>query len=86
MAFLYPALFPLVVDRAPENERTHAIGTFSLFFDLSQGLGAPLLGVVVAVADERAAFATSAEMLIAARALLGIAGATFDINGASYVR
>ncbi len=56
VSLLYPALFPAVVNAAPDAERTHAIGTFTLFFDLSQGLGAPLLGVVVALADERAAF------------------------------
>lgn len=56
VSLLYPALFPAVVDAAPDAERSHAIGTFTLFFDLSQGLGAPLLGVAVALFDERAAF------------------------------
>jgi hypothetical protein len=33
------------------------VGTFTLFFDLSQGLGAPLLGLIVSVTGgERSAF------------------------------
>jgi len=59
VSLLYPALFPIVVDAAPEAERSHAIGTFTLFFDLSQGLGAPLLGLVVAATSERGAFAAA---------------------------
>ena len=56
VSLLYPALFPSVVDNAPPAERSHAIGTFTLFFDLAQGLGALLLGVVVAATSERGAF------------------------------
>jgi MFS family permease len=56
VSLLYPALFPVVVDAAPPEERSHAIATFTLGFDLSQGLGAPLLGAVVALTSERGAF------------------------------
>jgi len=56
VSLLYPALFPAVVDVAPQAERSHAIGTFTLFFDLSQGLGALLLGAVVTATTERGAF------------------------------
>jgi MFS family permease len=56
VSMLYPALFPSVVDAAPEAERSHAIGTFTLFFDLSQGLGALVLGAVVAATSEQRAF------------------------------
>jgi len=60
MSLLFPALFSAVVNDAPESERSSAVGTFSLFFDLSQGIGAPLLGVVVALADSyQAAFLVS---------------------------
>jgi MFS family permease len=60
MSLLFPALFSAVINDAPESERSSAVGTFSLFFDLSQGLGAPLLGIVVALADSyQAAFFVS---------------------------
>jgi predicted MFS family arabinose efflux permease len=61
MSLLFPALFTLAVNGAPAEERSHAVGTFSLFFDLSQGLGAPALGIAVtAFGTERAAFVVGA--------------------------
>ena len=61
MSLLFPALFTLAVNSAPAEERSHAVGTFSLFFDLSQGLGAPALGLAVtAFGTERAAFVVGA--------------------------
>lgn len=65
MSLLFPALFTLAVNNAPAGERSHAVGTFSLFFDLSQGLGAPALGVLVTVfGGERAAFVGGAVMAL----------------------
>ena len=60
MSLLYPALFSAALDGVPDHERSQAVGTFSLFFDLSQGIGAPLLGLVVALSSERGAFAVAA--------------------------
>ncbi len=60
MSLLFPALFSAAVAGVPEEQRSQAVGTFSLFFDLSQGLGAPLLGLVVALSSYRGAFAASA--------------------------
>ncbi len=45
-SFLFPALFALVVDDAPDAERSHAISTLSMFFDLAFGLGGPVIGLV----------------------------------------
>jgi len=59
-SLLFPALFSAVVNDAPDHERSHAVGTFSVFFDLAAGVGAPLLGLVVSLSSERGAFATSA--------------------------
>jgi len=60
MSLLYPALFSAALQDVPDNERSQAVGTFSLFFDLAQGVGAPILGLVVALSSERGAFAVAA--------------------------
>ena len=60
MSLLFPALFATVVARVPESERSQAIGTFSVFFDLANGLGAPFLGLFVAVGSYRLAFGVAA--------------------------
>jgi MFS family permease len=65
MSLLFPALFSAALEGVPDEERSQAVGTFSLFFDLSQGLGAPVLGLVVAVSSERGAFAASALIAVA---------------------
>ena len=83
MSLLFPALFSATVGDAPEEERSHAVGTFSLFFDLASGAGPFLLGIVVSASSERGAFLASA--VISAVGLLflrravraaGAAGAT----------
>ncbi|CAN5281470.1 MFS transporter [soil metagenome] len=81
MALLFPALFSLAVDRAPEHQRSHAVATFSLFFDVSQGIGAPLLGIFVVLSGtNRAAFIAGAAIavvgLVMARIRLPRAGAS----------
>lgn len=62
MALQYPALIRLVLERTPDGERSSAIATFSIFFDLSQGVGLVVLGIVVALGGERAAFAAAAAL------------------------
>jgi len=65
MSMLYPGLFTLAVNGAPDGERSHAVGSFSLFFDLSQGLGAPILGIIVTLTGaERPAFLFAAAVAV----------------------
>ncbi len=70
-SFLFPALFALVVDDAPEAERSHAISTLSLFFDLAFGLGGPVIGLVSDTFDRSTAFAVSAGIATFALAMCG---------------
>jgi MFS family permease len=59
MSLLFPALFALVIGGVADDERSRAVGTFSIFFDLAGGVGVPLLGVIVSVSDVRWAFAAT---------------------------
>ena len=45
-SFLYPALMIAAVEGVPANERARAMGTFTMFFELSGGVGAPILGLI----------------------------------------
>ncbi|MEZ5165382.1 MAG: MFS transporter [Acidimicrobiales bacterium] len=78
--FMFPALFALVVDRAPDEERSQAIGSFSMFFDLAFGLGGPLIGAVGDATSLRFGFlvcaAVAAVALVVARQVLGDAVST----------
>jgi len=60
MSLLYPALLLLALTGVPDGERASVVGTFSSFFDLSQGLGSLVLGGVASVAGYRGAFAAGA--------------------------
>lgn len=71
MSLLYPALFTAVMAAAPEDERSHAVGTFSVFFDLAMGFGATAVGVVVSIGGERGGFAAAAGL-----AMVGLAAQT----------
>lgn len=70
-SFLFPALFALVVDDAPDAERSHAISTLSMFFDLAFGLGGPVIGLVSDTFDRSTAFAVSAGIATFALAMCG---------------
>ena len=48
-SLLYPALMLAAVDGVPPNERARAVSTFTMFFELSVGIGGPLLGVTAAI-------------------------------------
>jgi MFS family permease len=70
MSQLYPSMLMLALTGVPETERGSAVGTTSSFFDLSQGVGAVLLGSVVALAGYRGSFAVAAVMALAGMVLL----------------
>lgn len=70
MSMLYPSMLMLALTGVPDTERGSSVGTVSTFFDLSQGLGAVILGGVVAVSSYRGAFIASAVSAAAGLVLL----------------
>jgi MFS family permease len=60
MSLMYPALLLLALDGVSDADRASVVGTFSSFFDASQGLGAFICGAVVALSGDRGAFTTGA--------------------------
>jgi len=60
MSLLYPALLLLALGGAPDAERGSVVGTFSSFFDLSQGLGSLIVGGVAAATSYQGAFGAGA--------------------------
>ena len=67
MSLLYPALLVLALSNAPDTERASVVGTFSSFFDMSQGIGALTSGGVAEGVGYRGAFGAGA-----VSALIGI--------------
>ncbi len=76
-SMLLPSLALLVVNRVPESRRGAAMGTFTAFFDVGVGLGAPAAGVAAAVGGYPAAFGFAA---VAAACLIPLA---LSLRGAS---
>jgi MFS family permease len=70
MSLLYPALLTLALQDVDDRERASVVGTFSTFFDLSQGLGALILGVVAQAGGYGATFAAGAVAAYVGLALL----------------
>jgi MFS family permease len=60
MSLMYPALLLLALVGVTDADRASVVGTFSSFFDASQGLGAFVCGAVVAVSGNRGAFVAGA--------------------------
>jgi predicted MFS family arabinose efflux permease len=69
-SLLYPSLSVIVVGRVPETRRGAALGTFTAFFDAGIGFGAPLAGVVAALAGYQGAFLFSAAIALVAMATI----------------
>ncbi|MDO8733303.1 MAG: MFS transporter [Actinomycetota bacterium] len=59
-ALQYPGLLSLTLDGISEHDRPVAISTFTLFFDLSQGFGGLIVGVIAAIGGYRSVFAAAA--------------------------
>lgn len=70
MSFMYPAMLTLALTGVEEAERASVVGTVSTFFDLSQGLGALILGYAAHVTNDRGGFLTGSLLALAGLGLL----------------
>jgi MFS family permease len=71
-SLLYPSLSVIVVGRVSETRRGAALGTFTAFFDAGIGFGAPLAGLVAALAGYEGAFLFSAAVALVAMATIAL--------------
>jgi MFS family permease len=78
-SLLFPSLALMVVTGAGERRRAEALGTYTAFFDLGFGLGAPLVGVISALAGYPAAFWAAAGFAVVGGAITA-AGAGRDVR------
>ena len=62
MALQYPGLLTLTLEHVEDRDRPVAISTFTMLFDISNGLSGLFVGVVAAAAGYRAVFGASAFM------------------------
>ena len=69
-SLLYPALLTAAIDGVPASERATATSTFSMAFELSAGIGGPVLGYVAGLGGNRAAFYAAAAFAAAGIPLL----------------
>ena len=70
MSMMYTNLMTLALVGVDEAQRAAVVGTFSTFFDLSQGLGALIVGVVASATSYRGGFIAGAVFALAGLALL----------------
>ena len=70
MSMMYTNLMTLALMGVDESQRASVVGTFSAFFDLSQGLGSLIVGVVVAASTYRGGFVAGAVFALVGLALL----------------
>jgi MFS family permease len=70
MSLMYPSMLTLALTGIPDTERGSVVGTVSTFFDLSQGLGALIIGVAADVTSDQGGFVTGALLGLLGLALL----------------
>jgi MFS family permease len=71
-SLLYPSLSLIVVSRVSDTRRGAALGTFTAFFDLGVGIGAPLAGLMAALSSYEGAFLISAAIALTCAAMIAL--------------
>jgi MFS family permease len=62
MSLMYPSMLTLALTGIPDTERGAVVGTVSTFFDLSQGLGALIIGVAADLTTDQGGFLAGAAL------------------------
>jgi MFS family permease len=57
VAFIYPSLMAMAVNGTPERERSRAVSSFTMFFEVGTAGGGLALGALADVAGKRSGFA-----------------------------
>jgi MFS family permease len=70
MSLMYPAMLTLALTGIDDSQRASVVGTVSTFFDLSQGLGALILGGAAAITSDQGGFLAGALLALAGLTLL----------------
>jgi MFS family permease len=70
MSLMYPSMLTLALIDIDDAQRASVVGTVSTFFDLSQGLGALILGGAAAITSDRGGFFTGTLLALGGLALL----------------
>ncbi|HEX5713890.1 MAG TPA: MFS transporter [Solirubrobacterales bacterium] len=69
-SLLNPSLMLIAVNRVSASARGAAMGTFTAFFDLGVGIGAPLAGIAAALSDYEGAFILAAAIAVSSSLLI----------------
>ncbi len=70
MSLMYPAMLTLALTDIGDSDRGSVVGTVSTFFDLSQGLGALILGGAAALTNDRGGFLAGSLLALGGLGLL----------------
>ena len=84
-ALFMPGLLPAAVDIVPEDERSSALATFTLFIDLSAGVGGVVFGAIAGATSYGTAFLSAGVMTLVALLLLYVVVAPHLKRGARVV-
>ncbi|MGD9736528.1 MAG: MFS transporter [Solirubrobacterales bacterium] len=85
-ALINPALMLIVVDQVGASARGAALGTFTAFFDLGVGVGAPLAGLAASLTSYEGAFVLAGVLALASSATVCLTGPGRSAAGASETR
>ena len=64
MAFMYPSLMALTVNRAPDRQRARAISSFTMFFEIGTAVGGLMLGALADATGKRVGFASAVALCV----------------------